>query len=61
MVPTIVIRYVWYQQSRFETYPTEAQLAELEAASELTWADVAMTAGALSASVPAHGLVVYDL
>ena len=43
------------------TYPTEAQLAELEAASELTWADVAMAAGALSASVPAHGLVVYDL
>ena len=44
------------------TYPSPSQLAKLETASELVWEDVEHAdQSSLTAVVPAHGLVIYDL
>ena len=44
------------------TYPSPSQLAELETASELVWENVEQAGTpSLTAVVPAHGLVIYDL
>ena len=44
------------------TYPSPSQLAKLETASELVWEDVEHAGqSSLTAVVPAHGLVIYDL